>query len=198
MGVFYYYISMNQLIGIDEVGRGCLAGPVVAAAVCWNDQVLIEGIKDSKLLTAGNRRRMATLIHKYYLVGIGVIGEQAIDERGIVRATFEAMHSAVLALPYSHLPVLVDGPLIPKRLFGIARGVTALVDGDDKIPAISAASIVAKVYRDSLMEKLAIEFPIYNWVSNKGYPTPLHKDMIKLHGLTKYHRKSFCSFLDKV
>lgn len=175
--------------GCDEAGRGCLAGPVVAAAVVlpkrWNHKLL----NDSKQLTEKQRDLLRTVIEEefeYYAVGFASPAE--IDEINILNASFLAMHRALDQLKVTPDLILVDG-----NRFKPYRDINhmCIVKGDQKMRAIAAASILAKTHRDEEMKKLHLEFPQYGWEQNKGYPTRAHKEAIAIHGPTKYHRKSF-------
>lgn len=195
------------VIGCDEVGRGCLAGPVVAAAVIFNceslnrinkiDEDLIEQIKDSKLLTPKKREELAKFIKESSIWSIAEVDEKIIDEINIHRASLLAMKKAVerLLLPSpaqgdsGQMLIVIDGKFkIPE--FNMKQ--EAIVGGDNKVLSIAAASIIAKVYRDELMQKLHEQFPEYNFSKHKGYATLHHREMIKKHGLTPRHRLSFC------
>jgi len=175
--------------GCDEAGRGCLAGPVVAAAV-----ILPEGYKnikldDSKKISEKNRNELRIDIEKNAVaIGIGIVGERKIEKINILQASLLAMHLAIknLAIKPSHLAV--DGNKFnpyPKIKH------TCIIKGDGKYMNIAAASIIAKTKRDEIMKKLSISFPEYLWNQNKGYPTKKHKSAISEFGITKYHRKSF-------
>jgi ribonuclease HII len=186
--------SDKTFVGVDEVGKGSLAGPVVAAAVLWNEGTVINGIKDSKLLSQSAREDLAIKIEKAFRVGMGIISASQINKVGITEATFAAMYNAVTMLGASAARVLVDGPHIPPPLLILRSGVSAIVDGDAKVQAISCASIVAKVYRDRLMKKLHTQFPAYGWDRNKGYGTAEHKIAVLKLGLSVQHRHKFCRF----
>jgi ribonuclease HII len=191
--------GFDAVIGCDEVGRGCLAGPVVAAAVVLDmgaKQKWVGEIKDSKLLSPAKRSRLASLIQEYCLGwGVGVIDSSKIDEVNIHYATLLAMAAAVnqvserMSKKGSHL-VVVDGRFtIP----GLRQSQEAIIDGDNKILSISAASIVAKVFRDEYMVKQHQKFPEYRFAEHKGYATVAHREAINKHGLTPLHRLSFCA-----
>ena len=176
------------IAGIDEAGRGPLAGPVVAAAAIIPEGIILTGIKDSKQMTEKARERAFSVIHeKAVAVGIGVVSHQFIDEFNILRATLEAMRRAVLCLDESPQYLLVDGinaiPVsIPQR---------CLKKGDQRSLSISAASIIAKVYRDRLMRSYHELFPVYGFAQNKGYGTAAHLEAIKRYGPTPIHRRTF-------
>lgn len=175
--------------GLDEVGRGCLAGPVVAAAVILPKNYTHPILNDSKQLSRSQRETLRTDIERDALAwAVAEVSHQDIDQINILKASFLAMHRAVDALTLRPEHLLVDGnrfvpyPMIPH---------TCIVKGDAHFLSIAAASVLAKTYRDALMEKLAVEFPAYGWAQNVGYPTPLHRAAIREFGPTKYHRMSF-------
>ena len=175
--------------GCDEAGRGCLAGPVVAAAV-----ILPKGYKnikldDSKKISEKNRNDLRTDIEKNAIaIGIGIVEERKIEKINILQASLLAMHLAIknLAVKPSHLAI--DG-----NKFNPYPKIdhTCIIKGDGKYMNIAAASIIAKTKRDEIMKKLSISFPEYLWDQNKGYPTKKHKNAISEFGITKHHRKSF-------
>ena len=175
--------------GLDEVGRGCLAGPVVAAAVILPRDYTHPILNDSKQLSAKQREQVKTDIERDALTwAIAEVSHQDIDRINILKASFLAMHRAVNSLLILPEHLLVDGnrfvayPMIPH---------TCIVKGDAQYLSIAAASVLAKVYRDELMERLGREFPAYGWAQNVGYPTPAHRAAIRQFGPTKYHRMSF-------
>jgi len=180
------------IIGLDEVGRGPLAGPVVACAlVLPADPALIPpGIADSKILSPAKRALLAPLLQECCVYALGEASVAEIDALNILQATFLAMQRAVSALSVSHhdCHILVDGPHVPP---GLPFPSTAVVDGDAKVPAIAAASIIAKVFRDDLMQKLAAQHPGYGWERNAGYGTREHLEALAQHGVTPHHRTSF-------
>ncbi|HOF05579.1 MAG TPA: ribonuclease HII [Syntrophales bacterium] len=176
------------IAGIDEAGRGPLAGPVVAAAVVLPDNYSYPGIDDSKKLTARNRERLFEVIRADALsVGIGVIDAPIIDEINILRATLLAMKEAVADLHITPDYLLVDG----NRYVPVDVPQETIVKGDGRSISIAAASIVAKVSRDRIMEIYHRQFPYYNFFKNKGYGTVEHRQAIKDHGFCKLHRRSF-------
>lgn len=193
------------VIGCDEVGRGCLAGPVVAGAVLfdWSKKPEIEAlakrvfITDSKAMTHADRLIASKEIRKLAIgVGIGVVSVSRIDEINILQASLLAMRHAVTKARKDFknkksFQILVDGN---KSIPGILDQQETVIGGDGKVFSIAAASIVAKVYRDKLMEKLHGDFPEYAWEKNKGYGTKAHREAILKHGLTEHHRVSFCHF----
>ena len=183
------YFKQEIIVGIDEVGRGCLAGPVVAAAVVLPEKHGIIGIKDSKKLSHKKKLQLDVLIRQKALaVGIGEIDSNKIDEVNILQASLLAMRDAVRCIKIKIDKVLVDGNhTIP--YLDIEQ--EAITDGDNLIECISASSIIAKVYRDVEMTILDKLYPEYGWAQNKGYGTREHMSAILKYGITKYHRKSF-------
>lgn len=182
--------SPNKIeAGCDEAGRGCLAGPVVAASVILPPYFKNDVLNDSKKLTEKQREYLFPIIKKealYY--GIGVVDWEEIDKINILNASFLAMHRAIDQLKQKPELLLIDGnrfnpyPNIPHE---------CIIKGDGKFMSIAAASVLAKVYRDQAMSKLDEEFPMYDWKKNKGYPTKAHREAILKHGDCTYHRKSF-------
>ena len=175
--------------GCDEAGRGCLAGPVVAAAVILPNRYQNKQLNDSKKLSEKLRIKLRCEINdKALAVGIGIVSEKKIDEINILQASLLAMHYAIKNLKIKPHYLVVDGnkfnpyPTIEH---------TCIVKGDSKFLNIAAASIIAKTTRDDLMDELSKEFPNYEWKQNKGYPTKKHRMAISKYGVTKYHRKSF-------
>jgi len=173
--------------GIDEVGRGPWAGPVVAAAVVPTAAGLPDGLTDSKALTAGQRAVLAPQIFAMAQVGLGAASVVEIDRLNILQATFLAMRRAVAALPTTPRQALVDGNRAPE----LPCAVECIVGGDAHVPAISAASIVAKVTRDRLMAALGHRHPGYGWETNAGYGTREHRAGLAALGVTAHHRRSF-------
>lgn len=176
--------------GIDEVGRGCLAGPVYAAAVAFRTRDIPLGINDSKKLSAKRREALYPQILSCAHVGIGFATVEEIDRLNILEATLLAMRRAFGNLPLRPATVLIDGPTDP----GIgARGYRVINhDGlDGSCPTVAAASIIAKTVRDAMMTDLAMQHPQYDWESNKGYGTRKHYDGLESHGFTDHHRRSF-------
>ncbi len=174
--------------GVDEVGRGPLAGPVVAAAVILFPCSVPPGLDDSKALDGARRARLAGEIRLAGHVGLGAAAVEEIDRLNILQATFLAMCRAVEALPVAPDHILVDGNRLPARLPCRAEPV---VKGDSLSLSIAAASIVAKVRRDGDMAALAQHFPGYGWATNMGYGTAEHLMGLKSHGATPHHRRSF-------
>lgn len=177
------------LVGVDEVGRGPLAGPVVAAAVILPSQCSIVGLKDSKKLSEEKREALYDVIQKEALaIGIGMVEPEEIDRINILQATFKAMREALADLGQDYQIVCVDGDkMIPQ----ISCQQHAIIKGDDKSAAIAAASVVAKVTRDRIMKEYDEIFPMYDWAQNKGYGSEKHYQAIRTHGITVQHRKSF-------
>jgi ribonuclease HII len=178
-----------SLAGVDEVGRGPLAGPVLAAAVILPPDCVIQGAGDSKKLTAARREELTIEIHRRAIcVRIGAASTHEIDRINILRASALAMKRAVEKLYPIPDHLLVDG--LPVRELGFERQ-TAVVGGDASVHSIACASIVAKVCRDRLMCRLAVRYPQYGWEHNKGYATADHREALATHGPTPHHRRSF-------
>ena len=181
-------IHGGPVAGVDEVGRGPLAGPVVAAAVILDPDNIPDGIADSKVLEAEVRRTLYREILATARVGIGIAGVERIDSENILNASLWAMADAVAQLECKPRLVLVDGNKVPPRLMCASR---AIVKGDAKCLSIAAASIVAKVTRDTIMIELARTYPGYGFERHKGYGTAEHHAAIERHGVTPHHRRSF-------
>ncbi|GAB3979196.1 ribonuclease HII [Spirosoma terrae] len=184
-----YYNADVVEAGLDEVGRGCLAGPVVAAAVILPRDYTHPILNDSKQLTRNQRDMLREDIKREAIAwAVAEVSHEDIDKINILKASFLAMHRAVDVLPTKPEHLLVDGnrfvpyPMIPH---------TCIVKGDAHYLSIAAASILAKTYRDELMEQLGLEYPAYGWAKNVGYPTAVHREAIRQFGPTKYHRMSF-------
>ncbi|CAN7189070.1 ribonuclease HII [Variovorax sp. LjRoot290] len=176
------------LAGVDEAGRGPLAGPVVAAAVILDDERPIRGLADSKTLTALQRERLNDqILAKALCCSVAQASVEEIDTHNILQATMLAMRRAVEGLRLKPAKVLVDGNRLP-RLDVLAE---AVVGGDARVKAISAASILAKVHRDRLCQELHAEFPHYGFAGHKGYGTPEHLEALLRHGACVHHRRSF-------
>ena len=175
----------DPVAGVDEVGRGPLAGPVFAAAVIL--RAPLEGLADSKQLTAARREALASLVHEQAAVAIGAASVAEIERHNILGATMLAMRRAVARLPLRPRAVLVDGNRAPE----LDLPTRCIVDGDALVPAISAASIVAKVLRDQLMFRLSRRYPGYGWERNAGYGTAEHRSALGSLGLTPHHRRGF-------
>lgn len=178
-----------QEAGTDEAGRGCLAGPVTAAAVILPENFANDNLNDSKVLTAIKRNFMRPIIEiNAVTYGIAQVFPEEIDRINILNASFLAMHRALDQLTIAPESIIVDG-----NRFNPYQNIPhcCIVKGDGKYASIAAASILAKTYRDAYMEEIHLEYPMYNWKKNKGYPTAEHREAIRKYGLTKYHRKSF-------
>jgi ribonuclease HII len=173
------------VVGVDEVGRGPLAGPVVAAAVAL--PISIDCIGDSKTLGARKRRFLYARIRAEAHVGVGAASVGEIDQINILQASLLAMQRAVVRLGIVPDEILVDGNRLPDWHWPSR----AIVGGDAKVAEIGAASIVAKVVRDRLMRRLAEQFPVYGWDRNAGYPTRAHVAALECYGVTRHHRRSF-------
>lgn len=181
--------SRQIIAGIDEAGRGPLAGPVVAAAVIFpRGRKILQTLNDSKLLTEQKREELFKIIVAEYDCGVGIVHENEIDELNILQATFKAMAIAVEQLQQVPDKCLIDGNRITSR---IKLPQEAIIKGDQKIKEISAASIVAKVTRDRIMTQYHVKYPQYNFIKNKGYGTEEHIEAILKYGQSKVHRKSF-------
>ena len=180
---------VNLICGVDEAGRGPLAGPVYAAAVILGPDFDTEGLRDSKKLSETKRYSLAVRIKKNALTwSVGICSASEIDEINIHQATLLAMKRAIEGLSgYASIKVMVDGLFCPQVDFPCE----AIVKGDDKVAEISAASIIAKTERDLKMIEIDKIYPGYQFKKHKGYPTKLHIEMIKSEGLCEYHRKSF-------
>ena len=181
--------NKEQEVGCDEAGRGCLSGPVIAAAVILGSDFENNMINDSKQLSEKKRNSLRTFIEdnaKFWAVGF--VSPEEIDEINILNASFLAMHRAIDQLDCPKELIIVDG-----NRFNTYQDIPheCIVKGDSKYMNIAAASILAKTYRDEYMEKIHQEFPMYNWKKNKGYPTKEHRAAIKEFGATPYHRMTF-------
>ena len=188
MGLLTHYSDKIEA-GCDEAGRGCLAGPVVAAAVIFKKDVDYPELNDSKQLTEKKRMQLRELVMKEALsYGIGIVTAQEIDEINILNASFLAMHRALDQLKVRPELLLIDG-----NRFNPYKKVkhVCIVGGDAKYQSIAAASILAKTTRDMMMVEYGEQYPVYNWKKNKGYPTPEHKQAIADHGTTPLHRMTF-------
>jgi ribonuclease HII len=175
-----------RVVGVDEVGRGPLAGPVTAAAVRLDLAHIPDGLNDSKLLTAARREALYTEIMAAAEVSVAHATVEEIDQLNILRASHLAMERAVAGLKADH--ALIDGNLIPR---GLTCPATAIVKGDAKCLSIAAASIIAKVTRDRIMVDLAQQHPGYGWEANAGYPTKAHLAALRNLGVSPWHRRSF-------
>ncbi len=175
--------------GTDEAGRGCLAGPVTAAALILPKSFKNDTLNDSKQLSESKRNLLRPLLEsKAVCFGVAHIYPEKIDEINILNASILAMHKAIDQLDPLPEFIIVDGNRF-KPYKAIAH--ECIIKGDSKYLSIAGASVLAKTYRDAYMEEIDKEFPMYNWKQNKGYPTKEHRAAIRAHGITKYHRKSF-------
>ena len=187
-----YFDKLLIEAGCDEAGRGCLAGPVYAAAVIFPKKFKNSLIDDSKKLNDQERKLLRVIIEEEavsWAVGIATVEE--IDEINILNASFLAMHRAIDGLKTIPQSLLIDG-----NRFNKYKKIphTCIIEGDGKYMSIAAASILAKTYRDDYMDELHNQFPIYDWLNNKAYATPKHREAIKEYGITDHHRKSFRQF----
>ena len=178
----------RSVAGVDEAGRGPLAGPVVAAAAALDPERIPEGLADSKSLRPAERDRLARELKLVARVSVAMASVAEIDGMNILAASLLAMERAVTGLPEAPDRVLVDGNVVPKGL--TERGL-ALIGGDARCFSIAAASILAKTARDAIMADLALEFPGYGWERNAGYPTKAHVSALRELGVTPHHRRSF-------
>lgn len=184
-----HYFEGKIEAGCDEAGRGCLAGSVYAAAVILPKGYDNPLLNDSKQLTEKRRYALRdTIVRDAVAWAIGIVTPEEIDKINILNASFLAMHRALDQLTVRPEAIIVDG-----NRFTPYHDVpyATVVKGDGKYQAIAAASILAKTFRDDYMNRLAIEYPYYDWQKNKGYPTRAHREGIRLHGITPYHRKSY-------
>ena len=192
----HYYTGKVEA-GCDEAGRGCLAGSVYAAAVIFPEDYQNDALNDSKQLTDRRRKQLREIIQRDAVAwAVGVVTPEEIDRINILNASILAMHRALDQLTVRPEAIIVDGnrfkpyrPVVDGSAVNIPH--TTIVKGDGKYLSIAAASILAKTYRDDYMDQLAEEFPQYDWLSNKGYPTKKHREAIRQYGITPYHRKSF-------
>ncbi len=183
-----FEVATNRIAGVDEVGRGPLAGPVVAAAVIFEHGTEIIGLRDSKKLSELQRVKLDKRIRSRALAfGIGSSSSEEVDVLNVLAASMLAMQRAVAELAVRPLRVLVDGNRCPR----LDMPVDSIIDGDNIVPVISAASIIAKVFRDELMKRLDQEYPGYGFARHKGYPTSAHIEALEKLGPCNIHRKSF-------
>ena len=181
--------SLHHEAGTDEAGRGCLAGPVTAAAIILPEDFHHEHLNDSKIVTEKRRDILRPILEAESITfGVFHISPQEIDKINILNASILAMHKSISQLSKIPSCIMVDGNRF-KPYQQISH--QCIIKGDSKYASIAAASVLAKTYRDAYMEKLHEEFPMYNWIKNKGYPTKEHREAIRKYGITKYHRKSF-------
>jgi ribonuclease HII len=183
------YSEYKLECGTDEAGRGCLAGPVTAAAVILNEKFTNEVLNDSKQLTEVKRDLLKPIIELESLsFGVAHIFQEEIDTINILNASILAMHKSIDQLNHTPEFIIVDGNKFkPYKKIPFET----IIKGDGKYMSIAAASVLAKTYRDAYMNNIHEEFPMYNWKQNKGYPTKEHREAIKKYGITKYHRKTF-------
>ena len=192
----HYYEGLTEA-GCDEAGRGCLAGSVYAAAVILPPDYHNELLNDSKQLTEHRRYQLRDIIIQDALAwAVGIVSPEEIDRINILNASILAMHRALDQLTVRPEVIIVDGNRFkpyysPLTTHHSPIPYTTIVKGDGKYLSIAAASILAKTYRDDYMKQLAEEYPQYDWLSNKGYPTKKHRDAIREFGITPYHRKTF-------
>ena len=176
------------IAGVDEVGRGPLAGPVTAAAVILDPLNIPDNLNDSKVLSSKKREKLFEELKSSSICAVAHVSPEEIDKLNILQASLLAMVNAVTNLKVKPKHILIDGNTVPDRLVGRA---TAIVKGDREVLSIAAASIIAKVTRDKLMHDLGSEFPVYGWAKNAGYPTKCHMNAIVKYGVTPHHRRSF-------
>ena len=197
---FYIFIKINFMLnlkfsdltiecGTDEAGRGCLAGPVTAAAIILPDDFELHLLNDSKQLSEKVREKLKPIIEeKSISFAVTHLEPLIIDKINILNASIKAMQESILKLNPKPLYIIVDGNRF-KPVENIPH--TTIIKGDSKYMSIAAASVLAKTYRDEYMNKIHEEYPMYNWKQNKGYPTKEHREAIRKYGTTKYHRMSF-------
>jgi ribonuclease HII len=184
----YYKLDVLEA-GCDEAGRGCLAGPVYAAAVILPPNFLLDQLNDSKQLTEKQRYQLRPIIEEKAIAwGVGVVTNQEVDKINVLNAAILAMHRAIDKLMVKPQHLIIDGNRF--KAYGEIPH-QCIVKGDAKYLSIAAASVLAKTYRDDYMLSIHKEFPQYNWHQNKGYPTQEHRDAILLYGKTNHHRFSF-------
>lgn len=187
--VLQHFDSAKTICGVDEAGRGCIAGPVVAAAVILPKDFRHPFLNDSKQLNVRQRNELRTVIEANAVAfGVGIIDNNIIDDINILQATYRAMHAAVGQLASLTELLIIDG-----NRFKPYPGIThqTIIKGDGKYMEIAAASVLAKTYRDVIMEQLHLEFPMYLWKKNKGYPTIEHREAVARYGSCPYHRQTF-------
>jgi ribonuclease HII len=184
----YWGNGISYIAGIDEAGRGPLAGPVVASAVIFERDIQIDGVNDSKKLTGKKREELFHFIlEKAIAVGIGIVSHEVIDRINILQASFLAMNKAIDQMSVKPQQLLVDGNFFRHELYPVEN----IVKGDSLSHSIAAASIIAKVTRDALMVELHEQYPQYGFDRHKGYGTKAHIEAIKQHGYSPIHRRSF-------
>ena len=182
------YSNLTE-VGCDEAGRGSLCGPVVAAAVILPNDYINKDLDDSKKISLKKRNELSVIIYNEALAcEIGIVNPKEIDKINILQASILSMHKAIEKITLPFELILVDGPHFNKYK---NYNHECIIRGDSKYQAIAAASIIAKTYRDKLMNKIHVDYPQYKWSRNKGYPTPEHRKAIINFGITNHHRKSF-------
>jgi len=183
------YSGFSLEAGTDEAGRGCLCGPVVAAAVFLPKHFTHPFLNDSKQLSEKKREELRPFIEEHAIAfGVSFVWQEEVDKINVLQASITAMHRAIEMLKTQPEYIIVDGNKF--RNYNNIPHET-IVKGDAKYLSIAAASVLAKIYRDEYMAKIHQEFPMYNWAKNKGYPTKEHRNGIREFGVTKYHRKTF-------
>ncbi len=184
------YFAANYIeAGCDEAGRGCLSGPVVAASVILPSNYINEELDDSKKLLESKRLKLCEIIKKDAIAwAVGIVDNKTIDKINILKSSIKAMHIAIGKLKPIPEYLIIDGNYFLKYK---SIPHKCIIKGDSKYMSIAAASIIAKTHRDELMYKIHKEYPVYNWIQNKGYPTKQHRKAIVDYGISKYHRKSF-------
>jgi ribonuclease HII len=183
------YSGFSLEAGTDEAGRGCLSGPVVAAAVILPKEFIHPFLNDSKQLSEKKREELRPFIEENAIAyGVSFVWQDEVDKINVLQASITGMHRSISLLQVQPEYIIVDG-----NKFSSYKEIPykTIVKGDAKYQSIAAASVLAKTYRDAYMEKIHKEFPMYNWKKNKGYPTKEHRDAIREFGVTKYHRKTF-------
>ena len=177
----------KKIAGVDEAGRGCWAGPVVAAAVILPASYDWGGIDDSKKLSVEQRARLSARIRQDAATGLGIATAAEIDASNVLEASLRAMERAVAKLTHAPDHILVDGNRLPDW----AHAAEAVIGGDARAPSIAAASIIAKHARDEMMVSLDEQYPAYHWAQNKGYGVPAHREGLKAQGVSPEHRRTF-------
>ncbi|WP_456438634.1 ribonuclease HII [Psychroserpens sp.] len=189
MSLLANFSKLNLECGTDEAGRGCLAGPVTASAVILPNNFINSTLNDSKLLSEKKREHLKPIIEEVAIsYAVSHVFQHEIDTINILNASILAMHKSIERLNPQPNFIIVDGNRF-KPYDSIPH--QTIIKGDSKFLSIAAASVLAKTYRDEYMAKIHEEFPMYNWIQNKGYPTKEHRLAIQKYGITKYHRKSF-------
>ena len=196
MMLLHNFSTYKLEAGTDEAGRGCLAGPVVAAAVILPSDFEHPFLNDSKQLSEKQRFELKPFIEQYALsYAVSFVWQKQIDEINILNASILAMHQSIESLSIKPKFIIVDG----NRFKNYKKTPhKTIVKGDAKYLSIAAASVLAKTYRDEFMEKIHVDFPEYNWKQNKGYPTKQHREIIQVNGITQHHRRSFKLFSEQL